>query len=330
MNLTPRIRVSAFDRFAVILVAVAAMLWGTDTLFRAPIIEHLGGQSQLVLSTQIVFMEHLVLTIVCLPMLWVLRREVGRLTVGEWAAIAAIGVGASALATVLFTMSFSYFHFVETLLLQKLQPLFAIVLAALWLRERLAAQAYVLIPIALFGAYLIVIPDPLHPEQAWKDFHVAAAFLAVAAAGLWGCATVFGRHVLKEVSFPTVTGLRFVTGFPALLIVLLLLAGPAGLTHYRGSDVPLYLGVAVIPGLLAMLLYYRGLASTPASLATVAELAFPVTGIVVNVVVFHQRVAQSQYVGVAILWAGLAVLDYFNARNPARLERGAQPSAVAA
>lgn len=311
------------DRLAVILVAIAAMLWGTDTLFRAPIISHLGGQSQIVLSTQIVFMEHLILTIVCLPALWFLRHEVRRLTGGEWAAIIAIGVGASALATVLFTISFSYFHFVETLLLQKLQPLFAIALATIWLRERLAPQAYVLIPIALAGAYLIVIPDPGHPEQAWKDFHIAAALFAVGAAGLWGCATVFGRHVLKDVSFPTVTGLRFVTGFPALLITLFLLAGPAGFTHYRLGDLGLYAGVALIPGLFAMLLYYRGLASTPASLATLAELAFPVTGIIVNVVLLHQQVAASQYVGVAILWASLAVLDYFNAQRPARLERGA-------
>ena len=318
------------DRFAVILVAVAAMLWGTDTLFRAPIIQHLGGQSQIVLSTQIVFMEHLVLTIVCLPMLWFLRTEVRRLTAGEWAAIIAIGVGASALATVLFTISFSYFHFVETLLLQKLQPLFAILLAALWLRERLAVQAYVLIPVALAGAYLVVIPDPGHPEQAWKDFHIAAGAYAVAAAALWGCATVFGRHVLKDVSFPTVTGLRFVTGFPALLVCVLLLAGPGGFTHYRASDVPLYVGVALLPGFLAMLLYYRGLASTPASLATLAELAFPVTGIIVNVALLHQQVAQTQYAGVVVLWVSLAALDWFNARHPARLERGVRPAPATA
>ena len=56
-------------------------------------------------------------------------------------------------------------------LLQKTQPLIAIVLASFWLRERLSATAWVLVPVALIGAYLIAVPAPLHPEQAWADFH---------------------------------------------------------------------------------------------------------------------------------------------------------------
>src|SRR5438105_515360 len=133
------------DRFAVILVALAAMLWGTDALFRAPLLMHLSSD-RLVQSTQLVFMEHLILVILCLPLLWRARHEIRRLNAAQWQAIAAIGVGASALATVLFTLSFGYGHFIETLLLQKVQPLFAIVLANLWLRERISPQAWLWLP----------------------------------------------------------------------------------------------------------------------------------------------------------------------------------------
>lgn len=313
------------DRLAVLLVALAAMLWGTDALFRAPLLQHLGGDP-IRQATQLVTMEHVVLTIVCLPILWRAWREVRSLTRTQWIAIVAIGVGASGLATILFTISFGYGHFIETLLLQKTQPLIAILLAHFWLGERLSRRAWIWVPVAIIGAYCIVIPNPLDPRAAWEDFHVSAGLFAIAAAGLWGAGTVFGRYTLSRVPFATLTALRFATALPALVVVLLLIGGPAGFANYRAADIPLYLAIAIIPGLLPMLLYYRGLASTPASLATLAEMAFPITGILVNLffVTPPQTVSSWQLVGIAVLTGALIALDYTNARAPAKLERGAE------
>ena len=313
------------DRLAVILVALAAMLWGTDALFRAPLLQHLGEDS-LLRSTQLVTMEHVVLTLACLPILWVARREIRRLSAAQWRAIVVIGVGASALATVLFTVSFGYGHYIETLLLQKLQPLIAILLANFWLGERLTRRAWLWVPTAIIGAYCIVIPEPLDPGQAWQDFHLSAGLFAIAAAAIWGGATVFGRYALASVRFGTLTALRFTTGLPALVIVLLLLGGPAAFASYRWSDTPLYLAIAFVPGLFPMLLYYRGLASTPASLATIAELAFPITGILVNLlfVTPPQSITGWQLVGIVVLTGSIIALDLTNAKRPARLARGAE------
>ena len=313
------------DRFAVLLVALAAMLWGTDALFRSPLLQHLGGDAILP-ATQLVTMEHIVLTIACLPILWLGWREIRALTRPQWVAIVAIGVGASGLATILFTISFSYGHFIETLLLQKTQPLIAILLANFWLGERISKRAWLWVPVAIIGAYCIVIPDPLDPRAAWQDFHVSAGLFALAAAALWGAGTVFGRYALAQVPFTTLTALRFTTALPALVLVLLLLGGPAAFANYRLGDTPLYLAIALIPGLFPMLLYYRGLASTPASLATLAELAFPITGILVNLlfVTPPQTVSSWQLAGIVILTGALIALDYANAKRPATLERGAE------
>jgi len=97
---------------------------------------------------------------------------------------------------------------------------------------------------------------------------------------------------------------------------------------YRAEDAPLYLGLALLPGLLAMLLYYRGLASTPAALATLAELAFPITGVLVNLflVTPRQTITPFQIAGIVILWAAIAVLDRINLRRPAVLPIGARPA----
>jgi drug/metabolite transporter (DMT)-like permease len=308
------------DRVAVVLVALGAMLWGTDALFRAPLLRHL-STDRLIQSTQLVLMEHVILTVCSIPLIWLARHQIRRLSRRQWAAIIAIGVGASGLATVLFTLSFGYGHFIETLLLQKTQPLIAIVLASLWLRERMSSAAWALVPVALIGAYLIAIPVPLHPELAWANFHIQAALFALGASALWGAATVFGRYALADVSFVALTGLRFTTALPALVVVLFLLGGLGAFTVYRPEDAPLYLGLALLPGLLGMLLYYRGLSSTPAAMATLAELAFPITGVLVNLylVTPRQTITTYQVAGIVVLWAAIAVLDWLNARKPATL-----------
>ena len=313
------------DRLAVLLVALAAMLWGTDALFRSPLLQHLPADPVLQ-ATQLVTMEHIVLVLVCLPILRVAWPEIRALNAAQWRAIVAIGVGASALATILFTISFGYGHFIETLLLQKTQPLIAILLANFWLGERISRRAWLWVPVAIVGAYCIVIPDPLDPRAAWEDFHVSAGLFAIAAAALWGGATVFGRYALASVRFTTLTALRFTTALPALIVVMLILGGPGAFGSYRLSDAPLYVAIALIPGLFPMLLYYRGLASTPASLATLAELAFPITGILVNLffVTPPQTISGWQVAGIVILTGALIALDLTNARRPAKLERGAE------
>src|SRR5258708_3049662 len=135
------------DRLSVLLVALAAMLWGTDALFRAPLLNHL-GVDPIRQATQLVTMEHVILTIVCLPILWKAWGEIRSLTRTQWIAIVAIGVGASGLATILFTISFRYGHFIETLLLQKTQPLIAILLAHFWLGERISQRAWLGVPVS--------------------------------------------------------------------------------------------------------------------------------------------------------------------------------------
>jgi len=66
--------------------------------------------------------------------------------------------------------------------------------------------------------------------------------------------------------------------------------------------------MALIPGLAALLLYYRGLRSTPAAAASIAELAFPITALVANWLLLGVRLAPSQLAGGAVLVAAITAL----------------------
>ena len=78
-------------------------------------------------AATIVFGEHLVLVLIMLPVIPAAFAAVRRAGLRYVAAAAAIGIGASAIATILFTQAFVHGDPVTPVVLQKVQPLFAVV-----------------------------------------------------------------------------------------------------------------------------------------------------------------------------------------------------------
>lgn len=258
------------DRISVLLIALAASLWATDAYFRSFLLGHLS-------PSQIVLGEDLIIALIVSPFLLRNLGELRRLGRRGWLAAIVVAVGPQALATILFTASFAFRNYAVTYVLQQTQPLIAVLLAGVLLRERRQASFWPAFVLALGGVYLVVFaPDLAAPVTTFPNARVAAAVLALAAAMLWALGTVLGRYLLGRISFPTMTSLRVTLALPVLLAAVAITQGGAGFGHFGGGDVPSLLGLALIPGVLALLLYYRGLSATPASLSTIAEMAFPV------------------------------------------------------
>ncbi len=278
------------------LVAVSAALWGTDALFRR-------GLALELPATTVVVWEHLILTLVMLPVL--IRLPWRSLTRADVVSLVLIGAGASALATGMFTAAFRFGDPNAPLLLQKLQPVAAIIGARLVLGERPQPRFGLYVVVALAGAWLIAFENPLQVEV---DSAVAGA-LAAGAAVLWAMGTVLGRRMTATLRFKELTAARFAFGLPAAL--LFFRVGPereASLAVGADDLLPLVL-LALIPGLLALLLYYRGLRETPASAATIAELAFPIAALSVNYLAFGTTVTWTQSVGIVVLSGTLVTMS---------------------
>src|SRR5438105_13482324 len=280
------------------------MMWAADAYFRAQLIPPLGGLT----APQIVVVEDALITLFLLPVLIRGASEMRRLSGRAWLAVAIIGVGPQALATVLFTASFSYRHFAETFVLQQTQPLIAIVLAWVILGERRRPWFWPAAALAIVGVYMVVFAQNLMaPFSDLQHGRLEAGLYALGAAALWASRTVLGRFVLGKLSFPTTTALRFTLALPVLVVVVLVQNGLSGFSHYHVGDVFPFLGIALIPGLLALLLYYRALASTPATLATIAEMAYPVAATFIASAPppygFNQPLYLPQFVGTGLLIA---------------------------
>src|SRR6478672_5699546 len=277
------------------LVALAAALWGMDALLRKPL-----AQSTSVAT--IVFGEHLVLVLLVLPLLVPALVAAYRLGWRYVAAAVAIGAGASAIATILFTQAFVDGDPVTPVVIQKVQPLVALVAARILLGERPHQRfAWYFVP-ALVGTWLMAFPHPTHIDT---NSTLLPSLYALAAAVLWAFGTVLGRYLARDMRFEHVTTLRFTFGLPASAIALLVLGAPA----FASAHDSFWIGVlALVTGFAAMFLYYYGLRSTPAVAATIAELAFPVTAILVGYFKFGQVLTGWQWVGVATTSVVVALL----------------------
>jgi drug/metabolite transporter (DMT)-like permease len=294
---------------SVLLVAVGAAMWGTDGILRVPLLE-------VASPSQIVLLEHLVLLLYSVPAVVLGWRFLRGLGAAQWIALLIIGWGGSALATLLFTTAFAVGNPTVVILLQKTQPLFAIALAAILLRERLGWAYWPCFAVAMVGAYLVSFGD-LGPFRALGSAEAIAAALALGAALLWGSSTVLGRLVLKDMPFNTLTGARLLLAVPLLAGIVVAQGAIGGLGTGFAAEPGRVILLALIPGLLALLLYYRGLSGTRASYATLAELAFPATAVVLNWTFLGVGVSANQVLGFVLLWGAVFVLGYLNAKSPA-------------
>jgi drug/metabolite transporter (DMT)-like permease len=271
------------------------------------------------------------ITLFLLPVLIRSRHELRLLGARGWTAVAVIAAGAQALATILFTASFAiaaqHQLFAETFVLQQTQPLIAIVLAWIVLGERRRPWFWPAAAVAIVAVYMVVFAsDPLSPISALQNGRIEVGLLALGAAVLWASGTVMGRFALGSISFWSVTALRFTLALPVLVIVVLAQDGLGGFGHYRFTDfVPNLLAIAIVPGLLALLLYYRALSKTPASLATIAEMAYPVAATLIASAPppwgFNQPIYPVQLVGTALLLVVIVFLNWTREKAPPVLVR---------
>jgi drug/metabolite transporter (DMT)-like permease len=270
----------------VVLIAAAAAMWGTDALFRRPLAESTSAGT-------IVFGEHVVLVLLTLPLIVPAMRALFAAGTRYVLAGIAIGAGASAVATILFTQAFVRGDPITPVVLQKVQPLIVIAAARVMLGEQpRRGFVWFVIP-ALLGVWLIAFPQPF-------DVHASGLepiALALGAAVLWGLGTVFGRYLSRRLPFEHVVTVRFSFGLVASAIMLPILGAPA----FASAHDTLWIAyLALVTGAAALSLYYIGLQRTPAMLASIAELAYPVTAVIVGYIAFDATLRWTQWLGVIV------------------------------
>jgi drug/metabolite transporter (DMT)-like permease len=278
----------------VVLIAIAAAMWGTDPIIRKTM-------SQSTSATTIVFGEHVVLVLLTLPLLVPALRALARTSWKVWLSVVVIGAGASAVATILFTEALFHGDFVTPVVIQKVQPLVAVFGAALVLGERPRPRfAWFLLP-ALAGFWLVNQPHPLEPTAKG----LVPIVEATAAAALWALGTVLGRYLSRELEFQHVLSLRFFFGLIGSAIALPVMGASA---WSSGHDSLLIVYLAVVTGLVSLALYYYGLQRTPAVLSSIAELTYPAIAVIAGIYAYNSHLRWTQWLGVGVIILAVTLL----------------------
>ncbi|MDR3643365.1 MAG: DMT family transporter [Candidatus Doudnabacteria bacterium] len=308
-------------KYGAYLIFFAAMLWATDAPFRL----HL---TQTLSSNFIVLGEHTFDVLCVLPLLLMNFSEIKKLAAKEWLAVAVIAIGGSALASVAFTQAFHYVNPSVAILLQKLQPLLAIGLASTMLKEELSPKFWLWALAALFGAYLISFPGlrpQSYPGEVFNP-NLIGVGLALVAAFFWGASTVMGKIVLNKTNFKVMTALRFCVAWVFLLLLNFTQHSFPVFNQVRALDWLFIAIIAVTSGVVSLFIYYRGLQDTKASVATLAELGFPMAAVIVNwIFIPNSALLWPQILGMAILLFAVFRLGGEGADKKLSLETAYEP-----
>lgn len=286
-------------------VAGASSLWAIDALFRTQL-------TTTIPTSVIVMIEHAIGFILLLPFLIPHMRVIRALRLRDWGALLLMTVVSSVLGTIFFTQalaqSFASYDFATPLLLQKLQPVFVIVLSALFLREQLTRRFLFLASIALMGSYLISFGFSA-PSISFGGKE-AVVLLALGAAMCWGSGTILSKYALGKVPFGALAALRFLMAVPIAYGASLILSERYVVSAITPAEWGRFFIIAgVTGGAFAMYWYYHGLRHVPARVATIAELMFPIVSILIAITPLNpygapQVLSLGNSIGiVALLWA---------------------------
>lgn len=309
-----------YVKFGSAAVVLAALLWSVDGLLR----RHLYTLP----APVIVFWEHTFGFIVLLPVIAAGYKNFKKLTRQQWLAITGVAFLSGAVGTILYTAALGRIMFIPfsvVVLLQQLNPIFAIAASAALLREPLTKRFVGLSVMALAAGYLVTFPH-LSVNLATGKGTAIAALMAVGAAAAWGSSTAFSKYALEGTSSLQITAARFgITPFFALLFVFL-----SGSTHAIRSmtlDQFAYLvAITFSTGMAALWVYYFGLKRVMASRSAILELAWPASSVVVGYVWLHQGLTWSQGIAALVL-TGTIYLIARDTTRAAELKKAKSPAA---
>jgi drug/metabolite transporter (DMT)-like permease len=277
-------------------IIIAAMLWGLDGVVLTPRLFNL----DVVFA---VFMLHAVPFVLMQSFLFQQYRYLARFDRKDWAILLLIAlfggaIGTLAIVKALFLVNFE--HLSVVVLLQKLQPVFAIALAAVLLKERLRKNYIVWAAVAIGASYFLTFGFHL-PHLGTGAATGKAALLSVLAAFSFGSATVFGKYALKKYRYYTVNFYRF--GLTALIMsaVVLLTGKFSQLSAMTTQNWVILLIIAVTTGSGAIFLYYYGLTRVRAMVSTMCELMLPVSVIVFDYLVNKSMLSFMQWIAAAVM-----------------------------
>lgn len=257
----------------------AALLWSLDGVFIRP-------KFYVLPATLVVFWEHALGLIILSPFIFLSWRKLKELSLKSWVALGWVALFGGAIGTIFITKAFfaamdGEVTFATVVILQKLQPIFALLLARVILKEKLTGKFYLWAGVAIAAAYGLAFGKQ-GLNLAEIDWWHNAAIFAFIAAFAFGSSTVFGKRIVNQLDFKLTAALRFALT-SIIMFALIIINGEIGkLGEISAGQWGLLALIVFTSGAGAMFLYYFGLKRVTASTATICELFWPFSAVILD------------------------------------------------
>jgi len=277
-----------------LLIIVAASLWAFDGIIRRSLYS--------LPSITIVFYEHLFGAIILLPYLILTFKKEG-LTKKEFFLLLFIAMFSGVLGTLWFTTALlktNFISFSVVYLIQKLQPIFAISAASIFLKEKISKSYIKWAVLTLLAAYFVTFKNGIINFSTGSGTIIAALY-ALGAAFAWGSSTVFSKIALIKRPSNYIAGLRFL--FTSILAfgMVFIMGQSKSLSAPTISQLGRFLLIAVSTGMVSVAIYYRGLKKVPANVSTILELVYPLLAVFIDATLYKSFLAPTQYLAGGVL-----------------------------
>ena len=273
------------------LVALAAM-WGASYLFMRYAVPSFGP----------VPLIELRVVVAGLALLLFLKATGG--VVGwrkHWRAFLFVGAVGLAAPFVLIAKALATIDASTAAILNALSPLFATLVAAVWIRDPVTPAKMTGIALCLAGTAVLVgwTPKPMTGAE------LLAAGMSIAATALYGYTIVFTKVHLKEAS-------PIGNSAGTLLMAAIALAPFVPFAHTEAAITPLAwaaaLGLAIVSTTFAFILYSRLIADVGPVKAITVTLLVPIFGMLWGMIFLGEPLTAGRVAGCAIILAGCSLI----------------------
>ena len=234
----------------------------------------------------------------------------------HWRQYLIIGIGNTALPFLLFAYAAVRLPASYLVILNTATPLFAALLSALWLGERLTALRVVGLVLGAAGVALVTRAGPVVPDAL---FGVSVA-AALGAALCYAIAGIYIRRKATNINPKAIAAWSQLFAGCVLLPLLPFAPAPGVIT---GAVVANALGLALLCSAVAYLLYYRLIADVGPTRATSVTFLMPLFGMMWSVLFLGETITAAMLAGCALIVGGTGLVVRFV--NPAAKEISGMP-----
>lgn len=238
----------------------------------------------------------------------------------SWLAVAVTGFFQTTINFGATTMALADGGAGRTSVLVFTMPFWTLLLAWPVLHERVKGSQWFAVAFALAGLVLVVAPWNWSGDLAPKLWAVLSGFG-------WAAGTVATKYFqrrrrfdpLNFIAWQMVVGVLPLTALPLLL--------PLAPTQWSLTYLLLLLYIGMLSTALGFLLWLAVLRFLPAGTASLNMFAIPVIALVSSMLVFGERLAGHEWLGIACIAAGLGIVSYHGWRANRQGERiAAEPT----